>query len=113
MAFKKFFGRSRAVHSGMIDWTELEAQIGLEALPTFHRAFLVSRGVDASGMMLRRVQQTVEREINKLVLEGKAKRDDTRIWIDPGELSGLELSGLESNDGRSLQSLIEQLSRQP
>ena len=92
----------------MIDWTELEAQVGLEALPAFHRAFLVSRGVDISGMMLRRVQQTVEREINKLVLEQKAKREDSQIWIDPGVLSGLELS-----DGRSLQSLIEQLPRQP
>ena len=67
----------------MIDWSELEAQIGLEALPAFHRAFLESRGVDVTGMMLRRVQQTVEREINKIVLEGKARREDTRIWIDP------------------------------
>jgi hypothetical protein len=94
--------------AGMIDWTELEAQIGLEALPAFHRAFLESRGVDVTGMMLRRVQQTVEREINKLVLENHARRENTRIWIDPGVLTGLELS-----DGRSLQSLIEQLPRQP
>jgi hypothetical protein len=92
----------------MIDWTELEAQVGLEALPTFHRAFLVARGVDVTGMMLRRVQQTVEREINKLMLEGRARREDTRIWIDPGALDGLELS-----DGRNLQSLLEQLPRQP
>ena len=92
----------------MIDWTELENQIGLEALPAFHRAFLVARGVDVTGMMLRRVQQTVEREINKLVLEHKARREDSQIWIDPGVLSGLELS-----DGRSLHSLIEQLPRQP
>jgi hypothetical protein len=91
----------------MIDWTELEHQIGLESLPAFHRAFLELRGVDVTGMMLRRVQQTVEREINKLALEEKAKREDTRIWIDPGALVGLELS-----DGRSLQSLIEQLPRQ-
>jgi hypothetical protein len=97
----------------MIDWTELEAQIGLEALPTFHRAFLVARGVDITGMMLRRVQQTVEREINKLVLEGRAKRDDTRIWIDPGIIEKLELSDLKLSDGRNLQSLIEQLPRQP
>jgi hypothetical protein len=96
----------------MIDWTVLEAQIGLEALPAFHRAFLVSRGVDVTGMMLRRVQQTVEREINKLVLEGKAKREDTRTWIDPGVLTDLGLNGLELSDGRSLQSLIEQLPRQ-
>jgi hypothetical protein len=91
----------------MIDWTQLEAQIGLEALPAFHRAFLVSRGVDVTGMMLRRVQQNVEREINKLVLEGKAKREEARIWIDPGLLIDLKLS-----DGRDLQSLIEQLPRQ-
>ena len=101
----------------MIDWTELEAQIGLESLPAFHRAFLVSRGVDITGMMLRRVQQTVEREINKLVLEQKARRDDTRIWIDPGVLAGLGLAGLglsdlELSDGRRLKSLIEQLPRQ-
>ena len=92
----------------MIDWTELEAQVGLEALPAFHRAFLVARGVDITGMMLRRVQQTVEREINKLALEGQARREDTRIWIDPSVLKSLEL-----NDGRSLQALIEQLPRQP
>jgi hypothetical protein len=91
----------------MIDWMELEAQIGLEALPAFHRAFLVARGVDVTGMMLRRVQQTVEREINKLVLEDKAKRQDTRIWIDPGAFAGLRL-----NDGRDLQALLEQLPRQ-
>ena len=107
----------------MIDWTELEAQVGLESLPAFHRAFLVSRGVDITGMMLRRVQQTVEREINKLALEGKAQRQmlagttarrkDTRIWIDPGVLKSLELSGFELSDGRSLQALIEQLPRQP
>jgi hypothetical protein len=100
------------VEANMIDWTVLEAQIGLEALPAFHRAFLVSRGVDVTGMMLRRVQQNVEREINKLVLEGKAKREDTRIWIDPGVLTDLGLNGLELSDGRSLQSLIEQLPRQ-
>jgi hypothetical protein len=94
-------------HASMIDWTQLEAQIGLEALPAFHRAFLVSRGVDVTGMMLRRVQQNVEREINKLVLEGKAKREEARIWIDPGLLIDLKLS-----DGRDLQSLIEQLPRQ-
>jgi hypothetical protein len=91
----------------MIDWTELENQIGLEALPAFHRAFLESRGVDVTGMMLRRVQQTVEREINKLALEDRAKREDTQIWIDPGVLIGLELS-----DGRDLKSLLEQLPRQ-
>ena len=34
----------------MIDWSELENQIGLESLPAFHRAFLVSRGVDVTGM---------------------------------------------------------------
>jgi hypothetical protein len=94
--------------TGMIDWTQLEAQVGLEALPAFHRAFLVARGVDATGMMLRRVQQTVERELNKLVLEGKAKREDARIWIDPGVLADLGLTGLELIDGRSLRSLIEQ-----
>jgi hypothetical protein len=93
--------------AGMIDWTELEAQIGLEALPAFHRAFLVARGVDVTEMMLRRVQQTVEREINKLALEGKAKREDTRIWVDPGVLNGLEL-----NDGRDLQTLLKQLIEQ-
>jgi hypothetical protein len=91
----------------MIDWTELENQIGLESLPAFHRAFLESRGVDVTGMMLRRVQQSVEREINKLILEQKARRDDARTWIDPGVLVGLGLS-----DGRDLQALIEQLPRQ-
>jgi hypothetical protein len=92
----------------MIDWTELEAQIGLESLPAFHRAFLMARGVDITGMMLRRVQQNVEREINKLVLEQKAKRENARIWIDPGILVELELSGFKLSDGRNLQDLLEQ-----
>jgi hypothetical protein len=90
------------LHSGMIDWTELETRIGLDALPAFHRAFLVSRGVDVTGMMLRRVQQTVEREINKLVLEGKARREDDRTWIDPSVLETLELT-----DGREIKAVLE------
>lgn len=58
--------------AGWLDWRALETQIGLEALPAFHRAFLGSLGIDASEMPLRRVQQTVGRELNRLVQQGLA-----------------------------------------
>jgi hypothetical protein len=80
-----------------IDWIALEERIGLEELPAFHRAFLTARGVeDAEGMFLRRVQQAVERELNKLVKEGRASRDNDRVLLDRSALEGVKLP-----DGRA------------
>jgi hypothetical protein len=75
-----------------IDWRALEERIGLEDLPAFHRAFLTSRGVaDAQEMFLRRVQQSVERELNKLVQQGLASRDNDRVLVDRSALEGVNL----------------------
>lgn len=66
-----------------IDWRKLEARIALEQLPDFHRAFLVSRGVEHTDtMMLRRVQQSVERELNAMLRQGSAKQlEDTLLVL--------------------------------
>jgi hypothetical protein len=64
------------------DWRELEASTPLEDLPNFHRAFLRSRGVDnPENMMLRRVQQAVERELNTLLRQGLAKLENERLLV--------------------------------
>jgi hypothetical protein len=64
------------------DWRELEASIPLEELPNFHRTFLRSRGVEApETMMLRRVQQAVERELNTLLRQGLAKHDGEHLLV--------------------------------
>ena len=58
-----------------MSWRDLEAKVGIEDLPAFHRAFLTWRGVpDADDMPLRRVQQRVEAELNRLVQSGQAER---------------------------------------
>jgi hypothetical protein len=81
-----------------IDWRALEERIGLEDLPAFHRAFLTSRGVtDAQGMFLRRVQQAVERELNKLVQAGQATKDGDQVLVDRVVLEGVTLP-----DGRAV-----------
>jgi hypothetical protein len=67
-------------------WRELEARIALDELPNLHRAFLKTRGIDTGGMPLRRIQQNVERELNKLVLEGRAQRHETDILLDDSVL---------------------------
>jgi hypothetical protein len=75
-----------------IRWRELESRIALDNLPEFHRAFLKSRGVtDPEEMMLRRVQQAVERELNKLVQLGLARREGDEILISPSALEGLDV----------------------
>jgi hypothetical protein len=72
------------------NWRELEERIGIEALPAFHRKFLASRGVEnPEALPLRRVQQNVERELNKLVLEGKAEKTEESYLVDSGVLEGL------------------------
>ena len=75
-----------------IRWRELEANIALDRLPSFHRAFLAHRGVaDPQEMLLRRVQQTVERELNKLVQAGQARREGDEIVVSATALEGLNL----------------------
>lgn len=73
-----------------IDWRELESEVGLEGLPAFHRAFLSARGIaDPDALPLRRVQQAVERELNRLVLEGRAEREGEALLVDAAVLVGL------------------------
>lgn len=58
-------------------WRELEERVGLENLPAFHRAFLRWRGVeDPDAMPLRRVQQRVEAELNRMAQRGDATRSN-------------------------------------
>ncbi len=78
--------------SSEIRWRDLEASISLDELPDFHRAFLSLRGVtDPQEMLLRRVQQTVERELNKLVQTGLARREGDEIIVSAAVLGGLNL----------------------
>ncbi len=75
-----------------IRWRDLEASIPLDRLPDFHRAFLALRGVtDPQEMLLRRVQQTVERELNKLVQSGAARREGEEVIVSSAALEGLNL----------------------
>ena len=75
-----------------IRWRDLEASIALDRLPDFHRAFLALRGVtNPKEMLLRRVQQTVERELNKLVQSGVARREGDEIIVSLAALEGLNL----------------------
>ncbi|MBC7647434.1 MAG: hypothetical protein H7095_10005 [Pseudopedobacter sp.] len=61
----------------MATWRTLESTILLDELPGFHRKFLEWRGVEnAAEMPLRRVQQRVESELNKMALEGKTRRQE-------------------------------------
>lgn len=70
-----------------VSWRGLETQTGLDALPTFHRAFLTWRGVEgAAGMPLRRVSQRVEAELNRMVQAGQAIRQDDDWLVAPGVL---------------------------
>jgi hypothetical protein len=72
------------------DWRELEERIGIEALPAFHRLFLATRGIEnPDALPLRRVQQNVERELNKLVLEGRATKTEETWLLDSDVLEGL------------------------
>ncbi len=73
-----------------INWRELEERVGIEALPAFHRKFLAIRGVEnPDALPLRRVQQNVERELNKLLLEGKASKTEETWLVDSEVLDGL------------------------
>ncbi len=69
-----------------INWRELEAQIPLEQLPDFHKAFLTSKGVQTDSMMLRRVQQSVERELNKLIQQGQARLENEILYVNSHEI---------------------------
>ncbi|ULH16378.1 hypothetical protein MF271_07255 [Deinococcus sp. KNUC1210] len=72
-----------------LSWRALESEIGLDELPTFHRDFLTWRGIeDAEHMPLRRVQQRVEAELNRLVQAGQATRQADDWLLQPGALTG-------------------------
>ncbi len=70
-----------------LSWRELEARVGLDDLPAFHRAVLSWRGVEgADAMPLRRVQQRVEAELNRLVQAGLATREGDDWQLRDGAL---------------------------
>lgn len=72
-----------------LSWRALETRVGLDALPDFHRAFLIWRGVEgAAEMPLRRAQQRVEAELNRLVQSGEATRDGDDWRISREALAG-------------------------
>jgi hypothetical protein len=72
-----------------IDWRELETQTPLEDLPEFHHAFLRSRGIASETMMLRRVQQAVERELNTLLQSQQAKLENGRLLVQKSVLDAI------------------------
>ena len=79
-----------------VRWRDLEASIPLNRLPDFHRAFLALRGVtDPQEMLLRRVQQTVERELNKLVQAGLARREGGEIIVQGAVFKELDLKNYQ------------------
>ncbi|WP_420595361.1 hypothetical protein [Deinococcus sp.] len=72
-----------------VSWRDLEARVPLDELPTFHRAFLIWRGVEGAGEMpLRRVQQRVEAELNKLVQARQAQRTENDVLMSRAALDG-------------------------
>ena len=65
--------------------------MGLDALPDFHRAFLAWRGVaNAAELPLRRVQQRVESELNRLVQAGEGTRTDQDWLLQENALTGFD-----------------------
>ena len=71
-----------------ISWRALETHVGLNDLPAFHRAFLTWRGVDgADDMPLRRVQQRVEAELNRLVQAGPRQWRLRDLPLPPTDVS--------------------------
>jgi hypothetical protein len=84
-------------------WREFESAITLDELPRIHRAFLHLRGVDPTNMPLRRVQQAVERELNKLVLEGRAQKSGDDILLTNEFFSEIQI-GLEPRQNDQLRS---------
>ena len=72
-----------------VSWRGLENRVALDDLPAFHRAFLSWRGIDGGDAMpLRRVQQRVEAELNRMVREGLALRQGDDWHLRPDALSG-------------------------
>ncbi|MFC4452893.1 hypothetical protein [Deinococcus sonorensis] len=75
-----------------LSWRELEGRVPLDALPDLHRRFLHWRGVaDVDSMPLRRVQQRVEAELNRLVQAGQATRSGDDWRLHAGALDGFDL----------------------
>lgn len=86
-----------------VSWTLVEETVGIEALPRLHRGFLAERGVaDPSSMPLRRVQQAVERELNRLVSTGQAEKTADGFLVDRALLEDLP-----AKDGATVGELLD------
>lgn len=78
-----------------MSWRGLETRVGFEQLPALHRQFLQWRGVEgASELNVRRAQQRVEAELNRLVQAGVAQRQGDDWLISAEALAGFEFEGL-------------------
>jgi hypothetical protein len=66
-----------------IDWRALEAQIPLDELPAFHRAFLdlTRPEKDWQEVSLRQVQGKVQASLKQLEREGLAKVEAGRLLV--------------------------------
>lgn len=72
-----------------LSWRALEARVPFDDLPGFHRAFLAWRGVEgAASLPLRRAQQRVEAELNRMTQAGQAQRAGDDWWLSQGALAG-------------------------
>ena len=77
-------GRRYSRHTGEmnVSWRELESQTPFNDLPQLHRAFLAWRGVENAGTMpLRRAQQRVEAELNKMALAGDIQKESGQFLL--------------------------------
>ncbi|WP_135229717.1 hypothetical protein [Deinococcus fonticola] len=74
-----------------LSWRSLESRVELSALPAFHRAFLRWRGVKgADNLPVRRAEQRVQAELNRMVQGDLATREGDDWLLIPGALEGFE-----------------------
>lgn len=74
-----------------LSWRSLENRVGLNQLPAFHRAFLRWRGVEnTEDLSVRRAQQRVQAELNRMVQGDLATREGDDWFLIPGALEGFE-----------------------
>lgn len=72
-----------------VSWRALEARVPFDDLPAFHRAFLAWRGLEgAASLPLRRAQQRVEAELNRMTQAGQAQRVGDDWLLTQGALAG-------------------------
>lgn len=78
-----------------VSWRDIETRVGFGQLPALHRHFLQWRGVaGADELNVRRAQQRVEAELNRLVQAGAAQRVGDDWLISADALAGFEFDGL-------------------